>query len=88
MTINAIVRSGPGSEGANSDLSRKLNEWLEASGPTGIFRTCGSCRHMTPAGTPATCRRYGVAPPIDVIMRGCDLYSDEAEPPLDADIPY
>jgi hypothetical protein len=77
------TRQGPGAEDANTDLGLKLNEWLERSGPPGIFRTCASCRSMQRTG-PAHCLKYNMVPPIDIIMVGCDSHDDECIPPLDA----
>jgi hypothetical protein len=88
MTNPFKVRTGPGSEGSSTDLSQKLNEWLERSGPMGLFRTCGSCRFMPHAPAQPKCGKWQTIPPIDVLLAGCDAYSDECEPPLDADIPY
>ena len=78
-----ITRTGPGAEPAGSDLSTKLNEWLARSGAIGLFRTCGSCRHMQRSG-PAGCLKYNMVPPIDIILNGCDAHDDECIPPLDA----
>lgn len=78
------VRSGPGAESSSLDLSGKLNEWLERSGPDGLFRTCGSCRQMARDPSPAYCHRYGMTPPLSVIMTGCDAHDDECVAPLDA----
>lgn len=82
------VRTGPGSEAANHELGNLLNQWLENSGPNGLFRTCASCRRMARTPAPAFCHLYNVTPPIDVLLAGCDRHSDEMEPPLDKDIPY
>lgn len=75
------IRTGPGSEEASLDLSGKLNEWLERSGPNGLFRTCGSCRQMQRTG-PAHCLMFRATPPIDVILAGCDRHEDEAVAPF------
>lgn len=76
-----LLRDGMGAEPANQDLSMKLNEWLGRSGPTGLFRTCGTCAHMEKAG-PVHCKMHKAVPPVDVVLRGCDSYADEAEPPF------
>lgn len=82
MTNPFPVRTGMGSEPANQDLSLKLNEWLARSGPNGLFRTCGSCNHMARNPNPAHCALYGMTPPVEIILVGCDAHKDEAEPPF------
>lgn len=75
------IRNGPGAEGASSDLSNKLNDWLTHNGPSSLFRTCASCNQMK-KGVPAKCDRFGCAPPVDVILKGCDYHEDEAVAPF------
>jgi len=85
LTTPYALREGPGAEASNSHLSRALNEWLTKAGPSELYRTCASCRQMrrgeNGAQVPAHCDRFGVAPPIDIIMRGCDQHEDEAIAP-------
>lgn len=64
-----------------SKLGGALNEWLEDSGPSAIFRTCESCNFMSKKG-PALCGKFNMTPPVGVIMTGCNHHVDEAEIPL------
>jgi hypothetical protein len=75
------VRQGPGSEQSSMDLSRALNEWLGSSGPSALFRTCGSCRQMEHTG-PAFCKLFNMTPPVDIILKGCEEHQDEMELPF------
>lgn len=79
-TRSFIVRTGEGSVQSSNDLSGALNEWMERAGPTGLFRTCGSCMNMAKVG-PAICALYACPPPIDIILKGCDSYKDELDLP-------
>ena len=76
------ARTGPGAEPANVELSLKLNEWLANNGPQGLFRSCANCAHMARSPDPVLCKLYGMTPPIDVVMAGCDAHADEADPPF------
>jgi hypothetical protein len=76
------IRTGPGADEAGVELSQKLNEWLEHSGPSALFRTCQSCKQMKRENAPAFCDRWQMTPPVDIIMRGCDFHEDEAIAPF------
>lgn len=75
------VRTGEGCMESSKDLSIALNQWMQTHGPVGLFKTCATCRHMERTG-PAKCHKYGVTPPVDVIMRGCPAYDDESDIPF------
>lgn len=76
-----VIRTGPGADEASTELSQKLNDWLQHSGPKALFRTCQSCNQMRKQG-PAHCDRFNMTPPIDVLMKGCDYHEDEAVAPF------
>lgn len=75
------IRTGPGSEPAGTELSQKINDWLQHQGPDGLFRTCATCRQMRREGS-AHCDRAGMTPPIAIILKGCDYHEDEAAAPF------
>lgn len=74
------IREGDGAHASSHDLSCALNKWLTTHG-TNIVKNCGNCRHMAQDG-PASCGRYKSTPPIQIIMRGCDLHEDESDVPF------
>lgn len=82
MSSKFETRKGPGADGANQQLSELLNTWLTTQGPSPIFRTCASCRHMSAGGAPAFCNRYGMTPPVDVILAGCPSHEDSEDIPF------
>lgn len=75
------VRQNAGGADASFALSKALNEWFEEFGPTGIFRTCGSCRNMQKAGEPR-CALFNAVPPVGIILAGCEKHDDEHEVPF------
>lgn len=68
------------SQRASEDLADHLNRWLTDFGPSPIFKTCESCRHMQRGG-PAFCQKYNVTPPVEVIIKACPAYEDQGQIP-------
>lgn len=66
---------------ASNDLAAKLNDWFTGHGPTAIFRTCATCKHMA-VDAPAFCNRYNMTPPAAVIVAACPEYDDNEEIPF------
>lgn len=82
MTSKYQTRQGPGADLANQQLSELLNTWLTTQGPSPIFKTCASCRHMSQGNAPAVCQLYNMTPPVDVIISGCGSHDDANDIPF------
>lgn len=68
-------------DAASQALGEALNRWLTDFGPSPIFRTCQSCKHMQTGG-PAFCNKYKMTPPVEVILAGCPAHEDQSEIPF------
>lgn len=82
MTSKYETRKGPGADLANRQLSELLNTWLTTQGPSPIFKTCASCRHMPIGNMPAFCELYKMVPPASVIISGCSSHDDSEDIPF------
>lgn len=71
-----VLRESVAANEATADLSIRIANWFRLVGADSVVRTCSTCSHMNRVG-PACCELAQVAPPIDVIMAGCDKYEDE-----------
>lgn len=65
---------------AKNDLNKLVEEWALKNADK-IKRSCASCTYAMREG-PFRCQAYGATPPIDVIMNGCDGYSDVNDIPF------
>lgn len=70
----AVARSSGAGYQAKSDLNNLVEEWALKNAHE-IRRSCASCTYAHRSG-PFKCSKYDATPPIDVIMNGCDGYSD------------
>ena len=66
---------------AGAALSTLLDDWLTRFGPSALFQTCETCKHMSEQG-PAHCSKFNMTPPASVILSGCDDYDDKGDIPF------
>ena len=74
------LRGGAESYDARNSLNNLVQEWALKNADK-IKRSCESCTYAQRSG-PFKCSKYLVVPPIDVIMNGCDGYSDSDDIPF------
>jgi len=65
---------------ALNNLIHSVEDWAVKNGDK-LRRSCASCTYAHRTG-PFKCAVYRVTPPLDVIMNGCDSYSDYDQLPF------
>jgi hypothetical protein len=67
----------------NELLNTAFARWLTHTGPNTLWASCASCHHMEKYG-PAFCGKYGLTPPVQVIVgeKDCEGYSNVNEIPF------
>lgn len=66
-------------------LSNVMSQWLNAIDPVDLWPTCFTCHNL--ASDNRTCSIFKAQPPVNVVVKGCEQYSD-IKPRLDDDIPF
>jgi len=69
-----VAREGVEARLARNDLNNIVQDWAIKNAHK-IRRSCESCTYAKRTGS-FSCSKYGVVPPLDVIIKGCDGYSD------------
>ncbi len=79
-SIKSIPREGIESFQAQNDLNNLVQAWALKNADK-IKRSCASCTYAMHEG-PFKCCVYSITPPLDVIMNGCDSYSNTDDIPF------
>jgi len=61
-------------------LSGAMINWLANTDPVDIWPTCATCSHLDTDDR--TCKKYGAQPPVSVVVKGCEQYTDSFEIPF------
>lgn len=75
-----VPRAGVESRLAANNLNEAVLRWALRDAYK-LRRSCGSCVYANLSG-PFKCSVYNAVPPIDVIMNGCESYSDTDDIPF------
>lgn len=75
-----VERTGGERYQAESNLLSLVKVWALKDADK-LKRSCASCTYAVRSG-PFKCAAYNTVPPIDVIMNGCDGYSDSDDIPF------
>lgn len=78
--MSSTKRQSGESYQALGDLQRTVETWALKNADK-LKRSCASCTYAVRSG-PFKCAVYLVTPPINVIMTGCDAYSDHDDIPF------
>ncbi len=78
--MSSIKRRGGESYQAIGNLLASVENWALRDADK-IKRSCASCTYAVRSG-PFKCCVYDAVPPIDVIMNGCESYSDSDDVPF------
>lgn len=79
-SIKSMPRTSGESYQAQSDLNNLVQDWALKNADK-LRRSCVSCTYAVRSG-PFKCAVYSITPPIDVIMNGCDSFSDNDDIPF------
>lgn len=63
-----------------AQVEQVLNEWVANIDLIQTIQTCASCLHMSTDRK--TCKKFNAVPPCDVVVQGCDDYSDNLDIPF------
>jgi len=68
------IRKSPSINKSAEGLSAAMSHWLNAIDPVDLWPTCFTCRNL--ANDNRTCSLFKAQPPVNVVVKGCDKYSD------------
>lgn len=80
MSSKSIARTGGEAYQAQNNLLSLVQAWALRDADK-LKRNCASCTYAKREGS-FKCQAYGVVPPLDVIMNGCEGYSDSDDIPF------